>query len=84
MEIAPAAGGQRQSPIAIRAAEAQFCDALRDRSLVVEYNPAAVNKLVNNGHSLQVCVDGNDSSAYATHTHTHTLGLLSLASTWGR
>jgi len=62
-EIAPAAGGQRQSPIAIRAAEAQFSPTLRDRPLVVSYNPVAVNKLVNNGQSLQVCVDGNDSSA---------------------
>lgn len=61
-EIAPAAGGQRQSPIAIRAAEAQFSPTLRDRPLVVSYNPAAVNKLVNNGQSLQVCVDGNDST----------------------
>ena len=62
-EIAPAAGGQRQSPIVIRPAEAQFSQTLRDTPLVVSYNPVSVNKLINNGHSVQVCVDGNDSSA---------------------
>jgi len=63
VEIAPAAGGQRQSPIVIRAAEAQFSQTLRDRPLIVSYNPATVNKIINNGHSVQVCVEGNDSSA---------------------
>jgi len=62
-EIAPAAGGQRQSPIVIRASEAQFSQTLRDRPLVISYNPVNVNKLINNGQSVQVCVDANDSSA---------------------
>jgi len=64
MEIAPVAGGQRQSPIVIRAAEAQFSQSLRDKRLIISYNPATVNKLINSGQSLQACVDGNDSSAF--------------------
>jgi len=63
VEIAPAAGGQRQSPIVIRPADAQFSPTLRDRPVVVSYNPVTVDKLINNGHSVQVCVDGSDSSA---------------------
>jgi len=71
VEIAPAAGGQRQSPIVIRAADAEFSAALRDRPLVVSYNAAGANKLLNNGHSLQVCVDANnDASTHAPLTYT--------------
>jgi len=62
VEIAPAAGGKRQSPIVIRAAEAEFSQTLRDKPLIITYNPVNVNKLINNGHSVQVCVDGDDSS----------------------
>jgi len=62
VSIAPAAAGQRQSPIVIRAADAVFSQTLRDQPLVVSYSPAAVNKLDNIGQSVQVCVDGNDCS----------------------
>ena len=63
VEIAPAAGGLRQSPIVIRPAEAEFSQTLRDCQLVVSYDHAGVNKITNNGHSLQVSVDGTNCSA---------------------
>jgi len=70
-EIAPAAGGQRQSPIMIRSSQAKFCQPLRDHPLVISYNAESTNTIINNGHTIQVVVNGSDSSAsFSTLTWT--------------
>jgi len=76
-EMAPAAAGRRQSPIVIRACEATFCQTLRERPLVVSYDALSANKLVNNGHTVQVNVNGPYSSVcpiiHSCSTHHHFL-----------
>jgi len=62
-EIAPAAGGSRQSPIMIRTSEAQFCQTLRERPLCINYDTVEANELINNGRTVQVLVKGDNSSA---------------------
>jgi len=62
-EIAPAAGGRRQSPIMIRSCQATFCQTLRERPLIISYDEQSANKLTNNGHTVQLTVDGTRSSA---------------------
>ena len=61
-EIAPAAAGNRQSPILIRSHDAQFDHTLIEYPLDVSYDGCAANKLENNGHTVQVVVGGDDSS----------------------
>jgi len=60
--IAPAAKGQHQSPIMIRSCEAVFCESLRDQPLVVLYDDLSINKLTNNGHTVQVSSSDRFSS----------------------
>ena len=69
-EMFPAAGGQHQSPITIRSAQADFCQTLRDTPLIISYNAAMANQLTNTGHTAQVTVDGDDSSAYILYFRT--------------
>lgn len=61
-EIAPAAGGYRQSPIVIRSSHAKLCQTLRDHPLVISYDAEAANKLTNNGRTVQVVVSGSNST----------------------
>jgi len=63
-QIAPAAGGSSQSPVMIRSYKVVFCQTLRERPLIVSYNPLAADGITNNGHSVQVTVSGSDSCAF--------------------
>lgn len=61
--IAPAAKGLHQSPVNIVTSEAEYDAQLTpaNRPLKIHYIPATSRRLVNNGHSVQVCVDGRGS-----------------------
>lgn len=62
-EIAPAAAGDHQSPILIRSRDAKFCQTLRERPLDISYDAMEADTLENNGHTVQVTIHGNYSSA---------------------
>lgn len=62
-KIAPAAKGLHQSPVNIVTTDAEYDGQLTpvQRPLKIHYIPASCRKLINNGHSVQVCVDGKGS-----------------------
>jgi len=47
----------------IRTSEAVFCQTLRERPLCISYDTEQANELINNGHTVQVVVKGDNSSA---------------------
>jgi carbonic anhydrase len=61
LHVAPAAKGLHQSPINIKTDDAEFEASLRVRPLRIEYVPENSKKLTNNGHSVQVTIDGEGS-----------------------
>jgi carbonic anhydrase len=62
--VAPAAKGLHQSPVDIETASAVYDAKLATSPLVIHYLPGNSKKLVNNGHSVQVVVDGTGSELY--------------------
>lgn len=60
--VAPAANGRRQSPIDIQSKEALFDVKLGLRPLKMRYVPANSKTIINNGHTVQVSIDGANSS----------------------
>jgi carbonic anhydrase len=61
-ETAPDALGRHQSPIDIIPSEADFDRTLPDRPIVISYSDHHSFNLQNNGHSVQLTVDDDDSS----------------------
>jgi carbonic anhydrase len=59
--VAPAAKGLHQSPVNIRTSEAVFDKILTAKPLEIRYIPANSKTLFNNGHSVQVLIDGEGS-----------------------
>jgi len=59
--VAPAAEGLHQSPIDIKASDVIYDAQLNKCPLSIHYDPASCKTLVNNGHSLQVVVDAQDT-----------------------
>lgn len=59
--VAPAARGLHQSPIDIRTEETMFDSHLQTKPLKIQYVPANSKTLINNGHSVQVVIDGEGS-----------------------
>lgn len=59
--VAPAANGLHQSPVDIETSSVQFDPDLVERPLEIRYNPENSKSLVNNGHSVQVNIAGEDS-----------------------
>lgn len=53
----PHAAGNRQSPIDVKTAEAQYDAKLGENSLNLSYDPKRTKNLVNNGHTFQVNID---------------------------
>jgi len=47
----------------IRCIDTTFCQSLRERPLDISYVDKAAKKLINTGHTVQVTVEGSDSSA---------------------
>lgn len=62
VSVAPAAAGNRQSPINIQPAEAKFDQNLKDRPIAVKYDASQASELFNNGHSVQVNYGADGSS----------------------
>jgi hypothetical protein len=62
--VAPAANGRRQSPIDIKTKETLFDVKLGLRPLKMRYVPGNSKSVINNGHTVQVCVDGANSSKF--------------------
>ena len=62
--VAPAANGRRQSPIDIQSKEALFDVKLGLRPLKMRYVPANSKTIINNGHTVQVSIDGANSSEF--------------------
>lgn len=61
-QVAPAANGRRQSPIDIKTKETLFDVKLGLRPLKMRYVPGNSKSVINNGHTVQVCVDGANSN----------------------
>lgn len=60
--IAPAAKGWHQSPVNIVTSDAIYDPNLTGvSSLKIHYIPGSCRRMLNNGHSVQVCVDGKGS-----------------------
>ena len=59
--VAPAANGNRQSPIDIITSKAQYDETLSSRPFKVVYDASKAGKLLNNGHSAQVTFDSEGS-----------------------
>lgn len=59
--VAPAAKGLHQSPVDIETSKAQYDPRLQDIPLEFHYVPGNSKTLVNNGHSVQVTIDGEGS-----------------------
>jgi len=60
-EVAPAAKGLHQSPVNINTAEVEYDTQLEAKPLVIQYDPAKSKSILNNGHSLQILIDGEGS-----------------------
>jgi carbonic anhydrase len=59
--VAPAAKGLHQSPINIRSSDVTFDEALTKSALTINYVPANSRTILNNGHSVQIGIDGEGS-----------------------
>jgi len=59
--VAPAAKGLHQSPVNIKAGDVIYDAELSKRPLGIRYDPSSCKTLINNGHSLQVVVDAQDT-----------------------
>lgn len=59
--VAPAAKGLHQSPVDIETSGVQFDPDLAERPLEIRYIAENSKSLVNNGHSVQVNIAGEDS-----------------------
>jgi carbonic anhydrase len=59
--VAPAAKGLHQSPVDIEAADTVFDPKLAASPLQITYVPANSKSILNNGHSVQVLIDGEGS-----------------------
>jgi carbonic anhydrase len=59
--VAPAAKGLHQSPVNIDTSDAVYEPTLTSKPLKVVYVPANSKTLINNGHSVQVTIDGEGS-----------------------
>jgi hypothetical protein len=62
--VAPAANGRRQSPIDIKTKETLFDVKLGLRPLKMRYVTGNSRSVINNGHTVQVCIDGANSSKF--------------------
>lgn len=61
-EVAPAAKGERQSPIDIKPSCVKFDEALKSPPLEFSYKPENTKSVTNNGKSVVVDIGGNGSS----------------------
>lgn len=59
--VAPAAKGLHQSPVDIETSKAHYDSQLPERHLEIKYIPENSKTLLNNGHSVQVVIDGKGS-----------------------
>ena len=61
MKVAPAASGNRQSPIDLDSSKAEFDPSLQANPFKIEYATPNSRKLLNNGAQFQVVIDGQGS-----------------------
>jgi carbonic anhydrase len=59
--VAPASKGLHQSPVDIDTSDVRYDPRLEDQPLEIHYVPENSKTLTNNGHSIQVTIDGTDS-----------------------
>lgn len=59
--VAPAAKGTHQSPVNIAASDVTYDEELSKRPLSIHYDACSCKAITNNGHSLQVVVDAQDT-----------------------
>jgi len=59
--VAPAAKGLHQSPVNIVSTDVAFDPQLEASPLVIQYDPTKSKSILNNGHSVQVVIDGEGS-----------------------
>jgi len=59
--VAPAAKGLHQSPVDIETQHVHYDPQLSGRPLFIQYVPQNSKTLLNNGHSVQVAIDGTGS-----------------------
>lgn len=82
-KVAPAAKGNRQSPIDIIPSEAVYSEAIGRSPLQFTYDPLAADKLINTGHSAQVTYKSEGSSLFGGPLgHKYQLAQLHLH--WGK
>jgi len=60
-KVAPAAKGLHQSPINIRPGDVKYDPLLSEHPLEIKYVPTCAKTITNNGHSVQVSIDGHES-----------------------
>jgi len=60
-DVAPAAKGLHQSPVDIDVSGVQYEPQLASSPLTITYLPSNSKRLLNNGHSVQVAIDGERS-----------------------
>jgi carbonic anhydrase len=59
--VAPAAKGLHQSPVNINTSDVIYDKVMGTKPLTIHYEPAKTKAILNNGHSVQVAIDGEGS-----------------------
>lgn len=82
-KVAPAAKGLHQSPVDIRTSEAVYDRVLTVKPLEIRYVPLHSKALLNNGHSVQVLIDG-EGSLLEGGPYTHKYRVEQFHFHWGK
>jgi len=69
--VAPAAKGLHQSPVNIKASDVIYDAELSKSPLSIQYDASRSKTMLNNGHSLQVVVDAQDTCEFGYRLFDH-------------